>query len=245
MKPRSLDTALGLLERFTADHPQWGVRELAVASGLAPSMVQRVLATFHDHGLLERTPARKYRLGVRLWELGSRFRDQFQLADVVLDRLRALAEATGETAWLSLLQGDEAVCVQLCESRESVRVAIHLGGRTPLHAGSRGKVMLAFLPPPRRDALLAAAFPDSPERRDAFTRELEEARRQGWCLTCGERLAGVVGLSAPLFDRAGAVFASVTVGGPAARMPEARIDACRPPLLALARELQTHFQMFA
>lgn len=244
MKPSSLDTALHLLERFTADRPIWGVRELAAAADLAPSVVQRVLSTFEAHGLLARTASRKYRLGVRLWELGSHFRDQFQLGEVVHDRLRALAEKTDETTWLNLLQDDEAVCVQSCESAQSVRVAIHLGMRTPLHAGSRGKVMLAFLPSSRREALLAAAFPDPPERRTTFAHELDEVRAQGWCLTFGERLADVVGLSAPLFDRAGQVFASVTVGGPTARMTPAKIAACRPPLLALAGELQTHFQMF-
>ncbi|SEQ24288.1 transcriptional regulator, IclR family [Faunimonas pinastri] len=247
---KSLDQALCLLARFSADAPLLGVRELSASTGISSSAVQRMLATFQQHGFVQQCPqTRKYRLGSRLWELGLLFRQQFQLGDVLQDLLQAAAETTGETVYLNMLEGDEALCVQIAESPESVKVAIRLGERTPLHAGSRGRVMLAFLPPPRRAAILNAALAGMPPeeaaaRSEGIEASLAEVRAKGWCQSNGERLDGVVGLSGPIFDLQEKVIASVTVGGPATRMTKAKVERCRASVLALAHELQAHFRNF-
>lgn len=248
MELKSLDTALSLLSHFSVTHQEWGVRALSQHSGVSPSVVQRILATFQLHGFLRQCPdTRRYRLGLRFWELGVVFRDQFQLGAHVADLLRVGADRTGETVYLNMLDGDEAVCVQTAESPESVKVAIRLGERTSLLAGSRGKVLLAFLDDERQRRILDAAFGAQAAvdaRRTGLEQDLTRIRAQGWCLTHGERLADVVGLSVPIRDRQGRVFASVTVGGPALRMTEAKVLACVPVLLALGRELQDHFNKF-
>jgi DNA-binding IclR family transcriptional regulator len=250
MELKSLDQALSLLSHFSAGTPLLGVRELSARTGISSSAVQRMLATFHKHGLVRQcAETRKYRLGARFWELGLLFRQQFHLGDAMQALLQAAAEDTGETVYLNMLEGNEALCVQIAESRESVKVAIRLGERTPLHAGSRGRAMLAFLPPARRAAILDAALAGLPPaeaaaRRDAAEAALAAVRAQGWCLSHGERLAGVVGLSMPLLDRQGQVMASVTAGGPGTRMTEAKVAQCLPVLLALGRRLQQQFRTF-
>ena len=251
MELKGLDTALTVLSHFTAENGRWGVRELSAKTGIASSVVQRILATYQRHGFLRQCPeTRKYSLGVRLWELGTLFRSQFRIEDAVTDLLRKTAIESGETVYLNMLDGDRAVCVQISDGPESVKVAIRLGEGTPLLAGSRGKVLLAFLPEAERASILAAAFgtlaePEAASRRATLTQELEMIRAQGWCQTHGERLTDVVGISVPIFDRRNAVFASVTIGGPSARMTEDKVAHCIPRLLAVGAELQQHFQKFA
>jgi DNA-binding IclR family transcriptional regulator len=250
MELKGLDSALSLLSHFSAENERWGVRELSARTGIGPSVVQRILATYQRHGFLQQCPdTRKYRLGVRLWELGTVFRDQLRLGDEVLALLQRTAHETGETVYLNTLEKDDAICVQISEGAESVRVAIRLGERTPLHAGSRGKVMLAFLPDAHRAEILEAAFGGRPAAeatgcQQALEGDLAAIRRQGWCLTRGERLTDVVGISVPIFDRRGGVTASVTAGGPLVRMTDAKVAHCIPLLLSLGRAVQAHFHKF-
>jgi len=247
---KTVDKALSLLLEFSSSTPLLGVRELAGRVGLAPSVVQRMVATMQQRGFVQQCPqTRKYRLGVRLWELGVLFREQFQLNDAVQTLLQATANGTGETVYLNMLDAEQAVCVQIAEGPESVKLTIRLGERTPLHLGSRGRAMLAHLPPERRAALLDAVVDGwSPAEAALRRRALEDGLiticRDGYCVSRGERLTDVVGISVPLFDRTDRVFASVTVGGPSARMTEDKVAECVPRILALAREIQSHFHKF-
>lgn len=249
MELRNLDTALRLLSLFSADCPMLGVREIAVRLTLSPSVVHRIVATCVRHGFLRQDEATKrYALGVRFWEMGVLFRANFSLDESVQTLLDQAAASTGETVYLNLLQGDEAICVQIDESMEAIKVAIRLGDRTPLPAGSRGRVMLAFLEPERRALIVEKAFSSavlqSPSGMADYLGRLDDVRSAGWCLSVGERLPGVTGISLPIFDRQSKIMASVTVGGPQARMTPEKIEACLATMRRLATQIQTNLQKF-
>lgn len=103
---KSLCNALRILDAFSLQPPVWGVRELSQYSGLSPSVVQRALAAFHDGGFLQQCPqSKRYEPGARFWEYGQIFRSHLRLDDVIARELRALADASGETAWFILHRG--------------------------------------------------------------------------------------------------------------------------------------------
>lgn len=222
MPLKSLQNALRLLEAFTSQRPVWGVRELSQHSGISPSVVQRILATFRDSGLLQQCPlTKRYEPGARFWEYGQIFRSRLRLDDVVAGELRALSVASGETAWFNILDNQQALCLQVAESPRDVIIAIRAGERTPLCLGSRGKVMLAFLPQAQRELIVQQAeSPREPEEKCRLLSTLDAIRRQRWCLSQGERLENVTGISVPLFKPGGEVFASLTMGGPSSRLSE-------------------------
>jgi DNA-binding IclR family transcriptional regulator len=251
MELKTLDTALSLLAHFTPRRPEWGVRELSGELGLSRSVVHRMLATFEHHGFLSQSAQTgKYALGVRFWEFGVMFRDRFEVAGAVAAMLQEGADSTGETFFLALLQGDESICTQIAESSESVKVAINLGERTPLPAGSRGKVILAFLPEPRQQSILSTATTgmQAAEARayvEKIRIELAKIRVDGWCMTQAERLTGVVGMSVPIFDRQGNVVGSVALGGPRSRMTKQKLEQCLSVVKAVGLKIQNHFQEFS
>ncbi|GAA4055124.1 IclR family transcriptional regulator [Actinomadura miaoliensis] len=95
-----------------------------------------------------------------------------------------------------------------------------------LHAGSSSRVILAFLPEGRREAVLSrplAALTDRTitDKPDLRAR-LAETARDGVAVSLGERQADAASVAAPLFGPDGEVQGSISVCGPLHRFtPEA------------------------
>lgn len=248
MELKNLDTALRLVALFSRDTPLLGVREIATKLELSPSVVHRIAATYLRFGYLRQDEAtKKYGLGVRFWEMGLLFRANFSLDDTMQSLLEAVASETGETVYLNVLESDEAICVHVAENTQGLKLAIRLGERTPLIAGSRGRVILAFLPQQQRDVILETAVADGKlgsDRISEYIGELSDVKRKGWCLSTGERLAGVTGISFPIFDVQERIVASVTVGGPQARMTDEKIEQSLPLMKRLSLQIQANMQKF-
>src|SRR5829696_3716641 len=134
--------ALALLDAL-AEGPA-GVNALARRIEVNPSSASRLLATLERGGLVEREPGGPYRLGLHVVALADRVLAGLDLRDVARPQLRALVEATGETATLSVPGGDEAVTVDFVPGGSSVVSMARLGRPSIGHATAVGKVLLAF-----------------------------------------------------------------------------------------------------
>lgn len=250
MPLKTLDISLELLGYFTAHHPSWGVREMSQQTGLSPSAVQRIMSTLAKKGFLRQQPeTRRYELGVRFWELGVLYRDRLQLCDAPATWLQEVALGQGETVYLNFLENRTAVCVQVAKSREHVQLNINPGERTPLHLGSRGKAMLAFLPRDQQMAILEDVFApksgaDRETRKTALQEDLKNVQSSGFSISRSERLSDVVGLSFPILDIRNLVIGSVTIGGPNSRMTDSKLNTCLPVIKQLSNKLQDHFRNF-
>lgn len=213
---KSLDSALTLLMRFTAQQPSWGVRELAKETGVHHAVVHRVLATFAASGFLMQDTAGRYSLGLRLFELGQVAHHTFSPAEVVQPALDQLAQSSGETVFLSLLDGDEGICTDIAQSQHQLRFSIELGQRFPLVAGAHAKAILAF----QSDELRAAVYRKArPADTDGLDARLEQVRADGWSHTREEAAATVAGLAVPLWSRdRRRVVGSLAIAGPVQRI---------------------------
>lgn len=220
--------ALNIVDCFTLERPELGVREVARRVGLASSTAGRLLGTLQSAGVLTQTPRRTYMLGPRVlaWAgLYTGVLDVRATARPVLDRLR---RATRETVTLYVQDGRERVCVERLEGPENIRAVVRLGERMPLYAGAGGKAMLAFLPDEAREALLDRLVLTRITRRTVrsrakLERELAVIRRQGYAATSGERFENASAVAAPVFDATGALVAVVNVSGPSERFTRARL----------------------
>jgi len=220
---RSIVRAISILDCFSAEQPQLGVREVARRLGLAASTVGRLLATLASAGVLTQNRAsRTYMLGPRVLRWAGLYTGALDLrpaAKPVLERLRHI---TGETTTLYVQDGYERVCVECLEGPQSIRAVVRVGERMPLHAGAGGKVLIAFLPADRRAALLRRLpltrfTPHTTTSRARLERDLATIRRQGYASTVGERFAGAASVAAPVFGADGSLIAAVNVFGPAHR----------------------------
>ncbi|MDI3318017.1 MAG: IclR family transcriptional regulator [Bacillota bacterium] len=221
----SLARALQLLEQFTARQDEWGVRELALATGMSKATVSKVMATFRAHGYVVQDPlTRRYRLGPAFISGGRVAARRLNVVEAARPVLERLAGQTGETAVLMLRAGWRSVCVATAEApRSSIRVAATVGRYASLHAGASNKPILAFLGDAEIEEYLASPFfvprgPRSITEAGAMRAHLAEIRRTGVAFSSSEVEPGVSACGAPVFGPGGAVVGAVSVTGPADRL---------------------------
>jgi DNA-binding IclR family transcriptional regulator len=218
-----------------AEGGELGTNEIARRIGLHPSSVSRLLSTLADSGLVEHVPeSGRYRLGLRLIELGNAVLARLDLREVARPHLRALVDQTGETATLSAPGEPDAVTVDFVQSASSVQSVARVGRPSVAHATATGKVALAFgdveLPTGRLQAFTERTIVD----RSALAGEIERVRGQGWAQALGEREEDLNALAAPVRGSRGALAAVLGIQGPASRFGDDAMARALEPLLARA-----------
>ena len=184
---------------------------LAARAELNRTVTHRLLATLLDGGLVRREQ-RNWHLGLAVLELATHVAADVRRAGRPF--LDELAARSGETAILSLRDGDEAVAVaQSVGEMHPLRVAYRPGTRHPLTQGAHGQVMLAFLTPESLRHIEDAGI----DLAD-YAATLDRIRTRGFAYTHDELESGASGYAVPVFDRGGTVIASVGVVAPASRL---------------------------
>jgi IclR family transcriptional regulator, KDG regulon repressor len=233
--------ALAIVSAFSYGEPVLGVSELARRLGYGKSTVHRILTTLREEGFVERTPDDRYRLSLRLYEIGQQVAvstELRELAHVALERLR---NETGETAHLAVLAGADVVYLDRLESPHMLRVFTKLGRRRAAHATSSGKCLLAFGSPADVQAAIAGGLPRLGPRtaitKASLTRILTEVRSKGYATSVEESAPGVASVGAPVFDGTGSCVAAVSVAGPTARLSDENLDRAIRLVIAAAADV--------
>ncbi|MGE5593308.1 MAG: IclR family transcriptional regulator [Betaproteobacteria bacterium] len=235
---KTLRRALDILLRFDDAHPEWGVSELSRESRMPKSVVARILGVFEMYGFLRQDPmTRKYRLGIRLFELGWLVVDEMDVRKAALPAMNQLAQVTGDTVLLCIEDDYHQVCIESVASKQGIKLASRPGTRIPLHAGASAKVLLAYMPPEERRKYyemfgLTAFTPFTVTDVAMLEAQLEEIRTRGYAYTVEERDLGTAGVSAAITDYTGQVVASLAVVGLKPRFSEERV----PELVRLVTE---------
>jgi DNA-binding IclR family transcriptional regulator len=141
---QSVSKALELLCCFSADHPEWGVTEIAGYLGLCKSAAHRILATCEQFHFVTRTPDRRYRLGNRALELGNIYRFDRRMLWKAEPVLRRLADETNSIAHLGELDGRDVLELARSAGPDAVIMTKSPRFRGPAHATGMGKILLAF-----------------------------------------------------------------------------------------------------
>ena len=239
---RVLERALSVLSHFSHARPELRLADFA-ALGLHKSTLFRLLEVLRAHRLVELDPVTgRYRLGLRLFELGMLAVGRLELARSAQRSLDALVERTGETAHLGVLDGSEVVSIGRAEGTHALRMPGALGRRSPAHGSAIGTVLLAHLPDPAQKALLARpSFPAVTRRTlvrpDQVLRELRAVRQRGYAIDDEEIYPGVRCVGAPVRDHSGEVVAAVSASGPTTRLPREHFPRIAAEVLKAADEI--------
>lgn len=231
---QSIDRAARILRCFSASTPTLGISDIAKRTGLSTSTAHRLLSALQQNQLVRQTADRRYALGPLLVRLVRTGAVSPSLRESALPAMSALRDAEEETVGLHmLLNDDERVVVDQVESRHPLRrTYTELGIPIPLPYGAPGKVMLAFLSPGRREAVLRRPIrqvtPATVVDAEKLRAELDEARRTGFALSFAERTPGIHTVAAAIFDHTGSVVGCVSLTGPEIRMPAERMRALGP-----------------
>jgi len=230
----AVERAFAVLDALANGQAELGTNEIARQTGINASTVSRLLATLADAGFVEHVSATgRYRLGLRLVELGNAVLGRLDLREVARPHLRALADATGETVTLSAPGEGHAVTVDFVQSRSSVQSVAHLGRPSVAHATATGKVLLAF--GDQRPYAPLARFTDRTlATAEALEAELARVRDQGYAEAVSEREEGLHAIAAPIWSAHGELAGMLGIQGPGARFGRATMRAALPVLLERA-----------
>jgi DNA-binding IclR family transcriptional regulator len=225
---QSVVRAINLLKLFSDERPEWSLSELARAANLNKTTAHRLLTTLERAGLLARHPrSGAYRLGPEIIALGGRALRANDLRSAGLAELEALVARVGEAATLEILVGDQVLILEEIAARHLIAPWQTIGTRHPAHATSTGKLLLAFLPPTERAAVLrpplVALTGHTITDLTALERQMAEIRARGYATACGELEPDYVAVSAPVCNHDGQVVAAVSIGGPASRLSGDRL----------------------
>lgn len=230
---QAIERAVSILNAFTPDEPELGVSEIAQRLGLHKSTVHRFVVNLEAAGLLERVernrPTSRYRLGLRIFELGSQVLARMNLWEEALPYLEGLVRDTGETGHLAVFDGGEAIYIEKVEARRALRIPSAIGRGYPAHATSLGKALLAHQAPATIDAVISEhGLPRCASKticdRDRLLDELERVRQLGFAVDDEEYEEGLRCVGAPIVGHTGNVVAAIGIGGPVTRVTPDRVE---------------------
>ena len=224
--------------------------DLATASGLSRPTTRRVLITLTELGYV-RADGGTFRLTPRVLELGLAYVSASDVWTVARPHLERLSAATGESCSMAQLDGGDIVYVARVAVPKLVALSVGIGTRFPASATSLGKVLLAALPAPERDAVLAEPSRSgvrpavTPDRRDLLA-ELTAIRDRGWALTDQALAPAVRSIAAPVVDGEGRITAAINVNAHAMETShEVLTEQHLPRLLEAAAAISADWALLA
>jgi IclR family transcriptional regulator, acetate operon repressor len=214
--------------------------ELSRATELPKPTVYRIVSQLVEADIVERVSGR-YRLGVRLFELGNAVVRERQLREAAMPFMEDLYEATHETVHLGIPQGLEILYVEKVTGHHAVPVPTSVGSRKPMYCTGLGKAVLAFSDVALVDAVVKSTglrpyTPRTIVTRTRLDEDLRTVRASGVAFDIEESKLGLTCVAAPLRGRDGTAFASLSLTGPVKRfVPERFSAAVRAAALGVAR----------
>ncbi|MEV8523949.1 MULTISPECIES: IclR family transcriptional regulator [unclassified Streptomyces] len=216
--------AMDVLELFLESEGSLSAPDVTRRLQLPRTTVHELLTTLSARSYLAPVPEQpgRYRLGVRNYQLGSRYAEQLDLAAEGQQVAREVAETCGETVHVAILEDADVIYIAKVDSTHAVRMVSAAGRRLPAHCTSVGKMLLAALPEAELDARLAgrelaamtaASITDPAALRTA----LAEIRARGVAVEHQESNPDVSCVAAPVRDSAGRVVAALSVSVPMVR----------------------------
>ena len=218
----TVSKALLLIDILSGPEARLGLTEIARASGFDKATTRRLLVELKANGFVEQDETRRdYMLGPALLRFGRLREARFPYARIADPVVRALAEATGETAHASEYGGGVLASIAVQASDKSNRVIVELGEHFPLHATASGLAVLSASPAAVVDAVLAKAlarFSDQTQTDPARIAALvEQTRARGYALSDQLKERGVHSVAAAIRSPTGLPVGAVAVAMPSVR----------------------------
>ncbi len=210
---RSLAKAVLLLEAL-ADEREATPRRLSELLHEPRTTVYRLLTGLQALDMVEAgSGSGTYRLGWRLLRLGSAVIERLDERQAALPVMERIHERTGETVFLCVRRGDEAVCIERLDGLRVQSIALRLGGSLPLHVGAGPRALLAWESREEWGRPLEPLTERTPTTRDELFAELERCLELGYAVSDEDVTLGIASLGTPVFDYTGHIRAAISIGG--------------------------------
>ncbi len=241
---QSLERGLAILSCFTAQRPVLGIADIADELGMSRSTTHRYVITLVALGYLEQGASRKYRLGMRVTDLGMSALNSTGLREHSHAYLEELRQRSSYTVNLSVLDGTDILYIDRARSfrrgQSKIDLGLHPGSRLPAYCTSMGKLLLAYLPEDEQRDLfselkLTKRGPNTITSKKALRDELEEVREAGFAVNDEELIPELHSISAPVRNEAREVVAAVNMAAHSSMISlEELVTALGPHLVSTA-----------
>ena len=241
---QSLERGLAILSCFTPSRPVLGIADIADNLGMSRSTTHRYVITLVALGYLEQGASRKYRLGLRVTDLGMAALNSTGLREHSHLYLQELRQRTSYTVSLAVLDGTDILYVDRVRSfrrgQGTIDLNLQPGSRLPAYCTAMGKLLLAHLPEAeQRDVFatikLSKRGPNTITTKKALYDELDEVRTAGFAVNDEELAAELLTISAPVRNQDRQVVAAINMAAHSSMISlEELVDALGPHLVSTA-----------
>ncbi|MCG8401164.1 MAG: IclR family transcriptional regulator [Firmicutes bacterium] len=223
---RTLKRAFEILDYLRLMEKPQSLASLHKSLGLSKTTLARILATLEKNGYVERDGnSQGYMLGIKFLHFGYVVSERYTVKQVTPLVMKRIRDACMETVYIYLLNNNSRICVDYLQGKSMVRVMVYIGEESPLYCGASGKILLAHFSDEKlekylNDTKLVALTTNTIVNRDTLEQELQIIRRQGYAVSYGEKVSGVISASAPIWNEKGDVSSSLSIAAPVERRPE-------------------------
>jgi DNA-binding IclR family transcriptional regulator len=238
-----LDRALAALDVLASRSTECSLVEICTTLKLHKSTAHRLMMVLEQHRLVDKNPdTGRYRLGLKLFEFGSKAIGAIDLRRHARPYLDRLLRQLGETVFFCLLDDGQVFYMEKMESQQSVRTACTVGSRAPAYCTAVGKAMLAELADAEVDEIvrrwgLKAITPNTITTASGLKSELRAIRSRGYAIDNEEKEPGLRCVSAAVRGDSGKLLAALSVSGPAFRVTKERVPEIGRAVMMAAGEL--------
>ncbi len=239
---QGVSLTLKILELLAFSSKPGRVTDLARTLGTSKTRIFNHLRTLSGLGyVVQDAETERYRVGMRLVELGSAAANQFDLITVARPVMQRLRDRIGSTVVLSKIEVDKLFTIEQLDGRSMLRLGLVIGTPLGLHSSAQGKLVLAF----GRSDLLENVIAAGLEARTSRTivdpkrlrREVAAIRKQGWAVAPNETMTGLNALAAPIFEGGNRLVATIAILASIDEMPAQLDDARIAAITSAAGEI--------
>jgi IclR family pca regulon transcriptional regulator len=241
---QSLERGLAILTCFSPTRPVLGIADIADELGMSRSTTHRYVITLVALGYLEQGASRKYRLGLRVTNLGMAALNSTGLREHARPYLEELRQRTSYTTALAVLDGADIVLVDRARSfrrgQSTIDLDLHPGSRIPAYCTAMGKLLLANLPESEQRELftsmkLSKRGPNTITTKKALREELDAVQTEAFAVNDEELSANLFSIAAPVRNEAAEVVAAVNMSAHSSMISLGEmVDALSPHLVSTA-----------
>lgn len=222
----SLERVLDVLECFTPKNQELTLTDLKKLSHQNHTSLKRIVSTLCYRNYLSQIEGtKKYRLGLKLFEIGSVAYSSLSFRKVAIQHLSKLRDDTGLTVLLGTLVDEHLVYVDKWEAASPIKVSPQIGSRRPPNFGILGQVLLAYSPQNITSKLLEKYRLEKYTEHtivelEVFKARLENIRRDNYVFEREEIHPGIMGWAAPIFKSEGRLVAAAGIVTPVIMVDE-------------------------
>jgi DNA-binding IclR family transcriptional regulator len=239
---RMLEKAMLILEYISDQREGSQLTDICTVFSMPKSSGHSLLNTLANMGYLQKDDRNRYSIGIKTFEVGSKFIDNNDFYAYSRDVLRELVSAAEETAHMAVLEETDIVYLSKYDSSHVIRMVSSVGKRVPAHATALGKALLSGKKDDEirslyRDRGLVKLTANTITMLPILLEQLEETRRTGFATEREESTIGVQCVAVPIKNKTGETTMSISISVPVARWNNG-FEIFKAPLLEAKRKME-------